>query len=161
MVTFLNGKVIITPSLKVFLTTNFPSLCTCVLMGILTGTDIPLVKLSSFAISLCAGLYLLWQLWYYTTVKWKISNSQKKMMSGVFFHKVDYVELFRVNDYSEERNLLQQILGIKDIIIMSTDRSHPRLRIYGVPASFDLISIIKPLVQKCRKENHIYEIANH
>ena len=161
MVTFLNGKVIITPSLKVFLTTNFPSLCTCVLMGILTGTDIPLVKLSSFAISLCAGLYLLWQLWYYTTVKWKISNSQIKMMSGVFFHKVDYVELFRVNDYSEERNLLQQILGIKDIIIMSTDRSDPRLRIYGVPASFDLISIIKPLVQKCRKETHIYEIANH
>ena len=82
-------------------------------------------------------------------------------MHGVFFHTVNYVELFRVNDYAEERNLMQQILGIKDVVIMSTDRSHPRLRIYGIPASYDLIAIVKPLVQKCRKENHIYEIANH
>ena len=161
MVKLLDGKVIITPSLKMFLTTNFTAMCSGLLMFVLSGTDIPLVKVTSIIISLCVGLYLLWQLWYYTTVKWEISDSQIKMMSGVFFHKVDYVELFRVNDYSEERNLLQQILGIKDIIVMSTDRSHPLLRIYGIPASFDLITIIKPLVQKCRKENHIYEIANH
>lgn len=161
MVKQINGKVILTPSLKMYFAANFPPICMGVVVAVLTGTDIPVVKITSIIVSLWITLYLLWQLWYYTTVRWEISNSQIKMMHGVFFHTVNYVELFRVNDYAEERNLMQQILGIKDVIIMSTDRSHPRLRIYGIPASYDLITIVKPLVQKCRKENHIYEIANH
>lgn len=156
-----NDEIILVPSCRIFLTEHLYA-CMLLFVGVcMVGLENPDLKLAGVVAGLAAGAHLLWKICYYTTVKWVISDTQIKACSGVFTRSVSYIELYRINDFAEEQGLMQQILGIKDVYIMSTDRSHPVLCIYGIPASLDIIAAVKPLVKTCKKENQIYEIANH
>ena len=71
------------------------------------------------------------------------------------------MELYRVNDYKEEQSLLQRILGLKKVIVFTTDRTMPTLNIYGVNTPVDIISYLRENVEKSKEDKRIYEIANH
>lgn len=157
----INRNFQLTPSFKMFVVDNFYPGCVMCIAALLSGTREPLVSSVSIIAALAIFLKLLYSLWYYTTVKWTVTDTQLVVRSGIFMHTVNYLELYRVVDFTEEQTFLQQLFHIKDVVIMSTDRSHPVLRVYGIHTDVELISYIKPLVTKCRKENYIYEIANH
>lgn len=125
-----------------------------------TGHEDKMLRLVALWSTLILFIYLFCRYWYYHTVMWEVTDTQIKSTSGILRRTVNYIELYRVVDYLEEQTLLQQIFGIKDIHIISGDRTDPSLRIYGIPNNLDLVKQIKPLVNKCRKENQIYEIAN-
>ena len=55
---------------------------------------------------------------------------------------------------------MQMVLGLKDVIVFSGDRTTPAERIYGLPASLDIITPLKELVEQQKKEYHVYEITN-
>lgn len=143
-----------------FIAEHLGTLFLLLLCGLLSGVGVQQLQLIATVATLAIFGYLLYRWWYYTTVRWEISSTQVKSVSGIFLRSINYLELYRVNDFSEQQNFIQQILSVKDIYIMSSDRSHPILRIYGISAEIDLIPQIKPLVKQCRKENQIYEMAN-
>lgn len=103
---------------------------------------------------------LLARLWYLTSVVWTITDTQIKYTRGIISRNVDYMELYRVIDYQEKQNMIQQIMGIKDIIIVSGDKSHPMLRMYGIKNNLDIIGYINEKVEQTKKERKIYEITN-
>lgn len=103
---------------------------------------------------------LLARLWYLTSVVWAITDTQIKYTRGIISRNVDYMELYRVIDYQEKQNMIQQIMGIKDIIIVSGDKSHPMLRMYGIKNNLDIIGYINEKVEQTKKERKIYEITN-
>ena len=70
------------------------------------------------------------------------------------------MELYRVIDYQEDRTFMQQIAGLKTVIIFSTDRSTPRLNIIGQRSGFDLISEIRWRVELNKQRKGIHEITN-
>lgn len=153
-------KIILSPNIKQFLADEVKS----ILIGLLTGLGcgynhegIKLICLCVFVVTIC---YLLVRLGYYKTVVWEITPTQIKSIHGLLSRKTNYIELYRVIDYAESQSFVQQILGLKDVYIISGDHTDPYLRIFGIPNSMDIINEIKPLVKQTRKENHIYEIAN-
>ena len=105
-------------------------------------------------------LYLVYRYLYVTRTVYVITSEQLKYECGVFSCSRDFIELYRVVDYSEQRSFLQILLGIKTVSIYSGDRTHPRLDLVGIDNKLDLISMIRERVEINKKLRNIHEFTN-
>ena len=105
-------------------------------------------------------LYLFYRYMYVTRTVYVITSEQLKYECGVFSCSRDFIELYRVVDYSEQRSFLQILLGIKTVSIYSGDRTHPRLDLVGIDNKLDLISTIRERVEINKKLHNIHEFTN-
>ena len=94
--------------------------------------DIKPISIGIGLISCVLAVLLIIKYVWLTAVTWIITEDQICRVQGVFTNKIDYVELYRVVDYSEQRSFLQILLGLKTVSIYSGDRTRPRLDIIGV-----------------------------
>ena len=111
-------------------------------------------------IAIVLSLYLVYHYLYITRMVYVVTSEQLKYEYGIFSCQKDFVELYRVVDYSEQRSFLQLLLGVKTISIYSGDRTHPRLDLIGIDNNLDLISIIRERVEVNKKRHNIHEFTN-
>lgn len=105
-------------------------------------------------------LRLLYAFVYLRRTEYRINGEQLIMEHGVFTRKSDYLELYRIVDFNENRTLPQQICGLKSVTIYSGDRSNPKQVITGVKNDLDLVSLIRERVEYNKQRKGIYEITN-
>ena len=111
-------------------------------------------------VSACMLCYLLWQALELCRIEYVITGEQLIYRHGVLFHSADYMELYRIVDYQESRTPVQQLTGLKNILLLSGDRSLPRLRIVGIRGSSQILDEIRTRVENNKKRRGIYEITN-
>ena len=109
-------------------------------------------------LSAAMSLVLAYRFIYLKRMVYRITDEQLIYEHGVITRSSDYVELYRVVDFAERSNLLQQLCGLKTVSVHSGDRTTPRLDIIGVDMGNDLVPVIRRRVNKRRKG--IYEITN-
>ena len=109
-------------------------------------------------LSAAMSLVLAYRFIYLKRMVYRITGEQLIYEHGVVTRSSDYVELYRVVDFAERSNLLQQVCGLKTVSVHSGDRTTPRLDIIGVDMGNDLVPVIRRRVNKRRKG--IYEITN-
>lgn len=97
---------------------------------------------------------------YITRMVYVVTSEQLKYEYGIFSCQKDFVELYRVVDYSEQSSFFQLLLGVKTISIYSGDRTHSRLDLIGIDNNLDLISIIRERVEVNKKRHNIHEFTN-
>lgn len=125
------------------------------------GIDgIPLRNVA-LGISILISSFLLYQLIHIRRMDYIVTGEQLIHEHGVFVHDSDYIELYRVVDFKENRNFLQQLAGLKTVSVYSGDRSTPKLDIIGVRNGMDLVALIRERVEYNRQRKGIYEITNH
>ncbi|NDV57007.1 PH domain-containing protein [Bacteroides sp. 519] len=112
------------------------------------------------AAAILLSLRLLYAFVYLRRTEYRINGEQLIMEHGVFTRKSDYLELYRIVDFNENRTLPQQICGLKSVTIYSGDRSNPKLIIPGVKNDLDLVSLIRERVEYNKQRKGIYEITN-
>jgi len=153
----------ITPGPKQFLADNW--LLIIVTTAAMIGTDYtphdPRVRLVVVTSVVMLSLALIVQYLQMSAKKWTITGQNLCSQSGILSKKKDYIELYRIVDYAERQSLMQNILRIKTVTVMSTDKSDPQLDIIGVPYSLDLVGFIRNKVELCKQERKIYEITNN
>ena len=106
------------------------------------------------------ALYLAYQFLYLLRIRYVVTGEQLIFLHGVFQHSTDYMELYRVVDYQQNRSLLQQLLGLKTVTILSGDRNMGRLDIIGVCEKEDVVGEIRKRVEINKRIKGIYEITN-
>ena len=111
-------------------------------------------------VSACMLCYLLWQALELCRIEYVITGEQLIYRHGVLFHSADYMELYRIVDYQESRTPVQQLTGLKNILLLSGDRSLPRLRMVGIRGSSQILDEIRTRVEYNKKRRGIYEITN-
>ena len=79
---------------------------------------------------------------------------------GVFQRTSDYIELYRIVDFCEQRDIMEQLFGLKTVSIYSGDRTNPKLDIYGVKEKVDVVGIIRERVEYNKQRRGVYEITN-
>lgn len=132
-------------------------LCVCALgYG---GTDGDL-STESMYVGLAMLVFLIYKYIKLRRTIYTITGEQLKKAEGVFTRDEDYIELYRVVDFAERKNLLQQLFGIKTVTIMSGDRTTPKLCVQGVKDNTDLVTIIRERVEYTKTQKPIYEITN-
>ena len=105
-------------------------------------------------------LYLLYQVAYLARMEYIVTSDQIIFLHGVFIHETDYMELYRVIDYQQHRSLIQQMSGLKTVIIYSGDRNTPVMQIIGMKEEVDVVKEIRRRVEYNKQIKHIYEITN-
>ena len=157
------------PTIKVrphglqFVAGNIGGIVCAVLILLLAGYDglLPesffpfmMTAFAVFLISLlCKCIYLL-------RISYTITEEQLQYEYGILSLQRDFIELYRVVDYSEQRSFLQMLLGLKTVSIYSGDKTCPRLDIIGVQGSKDLITAIRERVEYNKKKRNIHEFTN-
>ena len=105
-------------------------------------------------------LYLLYQVFYLVRMEYIVTDDQIIFLHGVLNHSTDYMELYRVIDYQQHRTLLQQLSGLKTVVIYSGDRNTPVMNIIGIKENVDIVGEIRKRVEYNKNLKHIYEITN-
>lgn len=105
-------------------------------------------------------IFLLYRMLYISRIQYIVTEEQIMYLHGILSHQTDYMELYRVVDYQQNRTFMQQLTRLKTITIMSGDRNMPVLNIIGVREDEDLVQEIRRRVEFNKKQKSIYEITN-
>jgi hypothetical protein len=70
------------------------------------------------------------------------------------------MELYRIVDYQESRTPMQQLTGLKNVTLLSGDRSLPKLTLRGIKRNMRIIDKVRTRVEYNKKRRGIYEITN-
>ncbi len=118
--------------------TNFP---TFLLWGLL-GLTVILLPISLGVI-----------LWRYLVVKnqlFELTSERLKMHSGVLNKRLSELELYRVTDTQFEQPFWLRFVGLAHVVIMSSDKTSPVVRITAVPDARDIREKLRELVEARR-----------
>ena len=107
------------------------------------------------------ALVLLYRFIYLRRTRYHIGSEQLISRHGVLSRKTDYMEQYRIVDFVEHQNLMQQLCGLKTVRIFSMDRNTPRLDLVGIRHNFDVVTLIRERVEYNKRKKGIYEITNH
>lgn len=105
--------------------------------------------------------YLIYRYLFQINISWTISDEQLIYRRGVISIEIDYLELYRVYDYTEYSTFLDRIFHLKNVRIVSTDHTSPTLTIKGINYKEDLLTELRSKVEQRKDQRRIYEIANH
>ena len=141
---------------------GFTTVCVCLLFiavgyeGLMPESVVPYM----LGLVLLTVLFLVYRYLYITRMVYIISAEQLKYEFGIFSTTKDYIELYRVVDYGEQRSFLQILLGLKTVSVYSGDRTRPRLDIIGIPDKMNLINTIRERVEINKTRRNIHEFTN-
>ena len=150
----------IRPDWRQFIINELPNMVLTIIFLVIGGLDIPFSSVF-FCIALALLFLLYYRLMYLRNIEYTITDQQLVYAHGIFTRSRDYIELYRIVDYDEKRSLMQQIAGLKTIIVHSGDRTMPRLRIIGIREDTDLVHLLRERVAYNRSRMNIHEFANY
>lgn len=108
-----------------------------------------------FSLVVCAMAW--YRLLYIRSFKYEITADYILLTQGIFFKRIDQVEMFRVKDYIITQSFVLQICRLMYLTLKSTDPENPTIQFRGIPES-NLIETIRERVLAARKNNNIYEL---
>ena len=105
------------------------------LNSIIYGVDIP-VEILSYIVSGCFIAFpvflILWKILGTHLKVYTFTEERLKMEYGILNRKRDYIEYYRIKDNQILEPLALRIFNLSHYVIISTDRSHPLLKIKAV-----------------------------
>ena len=127
---------------------------------LVAGHDAITIKMPFLILGSVTMLMMLYGCLYLSKLQFIISSEQLIIQHGVFHRSSDYIELYRIVDFSEQRDILEQLFGLKTVSIYSGDRTNPKLDIYGVMEKVDVVRIIRERVEYNKQRRGVDEITN-
>lgn len=154
----------IRPSGRQFWAENFPLWAVGVLL--LISNSVPYVShklwmIISTVIFLLLLLYACYRWVWLRSFVWIIGQETITQRSGIVAVVTDHIELYRVIDYQENQSFHQRLLGIKNVVLVTTDKLNGIVIIKGLPTSSRLMNVIRQRVEICKTKKRIYEVTNN
>ena len=116
---------------------------------LVAGHDAITFKMPFLLLGSVTMLLMLYGCMYLSKLQFIISSEQLIIQHGVFQRTSDYIELYRIVDFCEQRDIMEQLFGLKTVSIYSGDRTNPKLDIYGVKEKVDVVGIIRERIIRC------------
>ena len=101
---------------------------------------------------------LLWQWLVIRTTVYELTSERLKLRRGVLNKHLDEVELYRVRDYQLEQPFLLRLFGLGNILLRTSDRSHPNVRLRAIRDGEQLYERIRSAVEQCRSRKGVREL---
>ena len=123
-------------------------------------TSFPFYFISVLFIPLL-GIGLIMGIWRYLTIKyWKITITNQRIIEekGVLSKTTNELELFRVKDLKLDQPFFLRIVGLSNIILLTSDRTNKRYLIEGVDNGKELREKLRVSVEKRRDEKKVREV---
>ena len=90
--------------------------------------------------------------------RYRISNYRIDFERGILKKKIDTLELWHVDDISFEQGLVDRMLNVGSIIIISDDKSTPRLNLHGVPNPRAIFDSLKQRIIAVKRQRGVIKM---
>jgi uncharacterized membrane protein YdbT with pleckstrin-like domain len=108
-----------------------------------------------FSLVVCGFAW--YRLLYIRSFQYLITHEYIRMTRGIFFKRIDQLEMFRVKDYIITQSFILQLFKLMYLTLKSTDPENPVIQFQGIPESA-ITDTIRDRVLEARKSNNIYEL---
>lgn len=92
---------------------------------------------------------------YIKSITYTITDEQIHFKRGLFTITTDYIELYRVQDFTVVRSFLLRFIGGMSFRMDTMDKSHPVFELKGIPKS-DIDMYIRNLVERERMRKRVF-----
>ena len=90
--------------------------------------------------------------------KYTLTNERLRVATGVLAKRIDEIELYRVKDTALEIPLHLRLFGRAHVVLMTSDQSHPQVRLRAVADAETLRNQIRALVEHRRESKGVREL---
>jgi uncharacterized membrane protein YdbT with pleckstrin-like domain len=129
-----------------------------------TGTPSQVVNLGSFIL---LGLFfwlviplllILWKWLEVKNTKYELTTQRLRTRYGILNKKTDEIELYRVRDYKLDEPFFLRIFSLGNIILQTSDKSHPTVMLKAITHGEDLREKLRTYVEECRTRKGVREV---
>lgn len=92
---------------------------------------------------------------YIKSIVYTVTDEQILFKRGIFTITTDYIELYRVLDFTVIRSFLLRLIGGMTFTVETTDKSHPVFKFAGIPNT-DIDHFIRKLVEENRSRKNVF-----
>ena len=98
------------------------------------------------------GIFLLIRAWYrVSSTRYRLTTQRLFVQTGLIAKKLEEVELFRVKDVTLHQGILQRLLGVGNVVVLSSDDTTPRLELAGISNPIDVKEQIRNAFRAARQ----------
>lgn len=155
-----HDTIIIRPCLAQYIINDLWMICIVLVLACAYTLHIAYVSNICLLLVILVQLLMVYRFGCMLTIRYILTQEQLIFQHGIINHSTEYMELYRVVDYKQNRSLAQQLFGLKTVVIMSGDRTMPELDIIGVKDYENVVGVIRERVEFNKKRKGIYEITN-
>lgn len=101
---------------------------------------------------------LVYQILRVYCIRYEIDTEELRCYSGIFSRKHEFIENYRIKDYRIERPLIYRMFGLGNLIIYTSDKTTPVLRLEAIKEPEEKYKILRGLVELNRREKHVFEV---
>ena len=101
---------------------------------------------------------ILWKWLVIKNTKYELTTERLRIGHGVLNKETDELELYRVRDYRLVQPLFLRLFSLGNIVLQTSDRSHPEVTISAIPDSEDLREKLRVHVEACRTKKNVREV---
>ena len=124
------------------------------------GNPSPLIHLGLYlsCVLLLPLPLALWRYWQIRSTRYMLTAERLICQQGVFHRNQDEVELYRIKDYTITAPLLHRWIGIANLVLITSDRTHPELVLKGISDAYQIKELIRAQVEQLRTQKGVREI---
>jgi uncharacterized membrane protein YdbT with pleckstrin-like domain len=104
------------------------------------------------------ALYAIWKWIEQRFITFELTTERFRQKSGVFTRHTDELELYRIKDTELHEPLYERIFGLGTIILHTSDKTSPVIKIGGVKNAEALRQLIRDSVESLRKRRGVREL---
>ena len=101
---------------------------------------------------------MLWRWLVVKNTKYELTTERLRTRYGVLNKKTDDLELYRVRDYKVDLPFFLRIFSLGNIILETSDRSHPEVIVQAIPNAEELREKLRTFVEECRVKKRVREV---
>jgi uncharacterized membrane protein YdbT with pleckstrin-like domain len=128
------------------------------------GTPSHVINLGPYAlcILLCwlvvPVFILAWKWLVVRTTVYEVTTQRLRLRTGVFNKKIEDLELYRVKDFRVDQPLFLRLFSVANVVLETSDRSHPHVVLRAVPDAEALTDHIRETVESLRHSRGVREV---
>jgi membrane protein YdbS with pleckstrin-like domain len=90
--------------------------------------------------------------------RYRITNYRIDFERGILKKQIDTLELWHVEDIHFEQGLVDRMFNVGSIIVMSNDKTTPRLELHGVPRPREIFDSLKQRVIAVKRQRGVLKL---
>lgn len=92
------------------------------------------------------------------SVRYRITNYRIDFERGIFGKKIDTLELWHVEDIRFDQSFLDRIMGVGNLMVVSSDETTPQLHMHGLPNPRPLFETLKQRVIAVKRSRGVLKV---
>jgi uncharacterized membrane protein YdbT with pleckstrin-like domain len=89
------------------------------------------------------------------SIRYELTTERLKLRQGVLNRTLDELELYRVRDYKLEQPFFLRIFSLGNIVIRTTDTTHPYIVLRAVRDGENVLELVRRHVEECRARKNV------